>query len=319
MATSSKKEAAAAHLATDAKLAKAEKMAAASKKAAAAKKVAAAKKAIAERKAKKDAADNDIPSKITVTKETSNDNAISSDSSSSSESLEDDEGGKLEGEIGGIGDEASIEAPENVVRKNNKKSKDKTKVGKDKVRKQRKRKSTEDISTVETTKKSKADGSVVTERKVTTKVEESFIVRDKKRLDVYVRKVNNLDKQKVVGEDHYLKTINSLMNKYVAVSTELKLVKSTQVQSMLIDDRKVLHTEMLIFLGQVLAEYSLKFEIMFPTQSCVKSQKKAMKTAQIHEKTQFAQRIKTQFLKGKWSKEFVNEFQDPTNFKKLWW
>jgi hypothetical protein len=44
-----------------------------------------------------------------------------------------------------------------------------------------------------------------------------------------------------------------------------------------------------------------------------------MKTAQIHEKTQFAQRIKTEFLKGKWSKEFVNEFQDPTNFKKLWW
>ena len=51
----------------------------------------------------------------------------------------------------------------------------------------------------------------------------------------------------------------------------------------------------------------------------MKSQKKAMKTAQIHEKTQFAQRIKTEFLKGKWSKEFVKEFQDPTNFKKLWW
>jgi hypothetical protein len=42
---------------------------------------------------------------------------------------------------------------------------------------------------------------------------------------MYVRKVNNLDKQKMVGEDHYLKTINSLMNKYVAVSTELKHVK----------------------------------------------------------------------------------------------
>jgi hypothetical protein len=51
----------------------------------------------------------------------------------------------------------------------------------------------------------------------------------------------------------------------------------------------------------------------------VKSQKKAMKVAQINEKTQFAQRIKTEFLKGKWSKEFLVEFQDPTNFKKLWW
>jgi len=44
-----------------------------------------------------------------------------------------------------------------------------------------------------------------------------------------------------------------------------------------------------------------------------------MKAAQINEKTQFAQRIKIEFLKGKWSKEFVKEFQDPTNFKKLWW
>ena len=262
MATSSKKKAGAAYLATEAKLAKAEKMAAASKKTAAAKKVAAAKKAIAERKAKKDAAENGIPSKITLTKEISNDNATSSDSSSSSETLED---GEITGT--GIGDEASIETPENVVLKQNKKSRDKTKEGKDKVRKQSKRKSTEDISSVETKKKSKSDGSVVTERKVTTKVEESFIVRDKKRLDMYVRKVNNLDKQKMVGEDHYLKTINSLMNKYVAVSTELKHVKATQVQSMLIDDRKVLHTEMLVFLGQVLAKNSLKFEIMFPTQS----------------------------------------------------
>eukprot|EP00978_Attheya_sp_CCMP212_P006039 scaffold13574_cov44-Attheya_sp.AAC.5 len=244
MGTSSRKKAAAANLATDAKLAKAEKMVAASKKAAAAKKVAAAKKAIAERKAKKDAVNNElIPSNITVTKETSNDNASSSDSSSSSESLEDDERGKLEGEIRGKGDESSIETPDNVVRKKNKKStvgKDKTKEGKDKVPKKRKRKSTEDISTVETTKKSKTDVSVVTERKETTKVEESFIIRDKKRLDIYVCK-------------------------------------------------------------------------------CVKSQKKAMKTAQIHEKTQFAQRIKTEFLKGKWSKELVKEFQDPTNFKKLWW
>ena len=44
-----------------------------------------------------------------------------------------------------------------------------------------------------------------------------------------------------------------------------------------------------------------------------------MKVAQINEKTQFAQRIKTEFVKGKWSKEFLVEFQDPTNFKKLWW
>ena len=263
MATSAKKKAEAAHLATEAKMAKAEKRAAASKKTAATKKAAAAKKAIAERKAKKDAAENGIPSKITLTKEISNDNATSSDSSSSSETLED---GEITG-TGIAGDEASIETPENVVLKQNKKSRNKTKEGKDKVRKQSKRKSTEDISSVETKKKSKSDGSVVTERKVTTKVEESFIVRDKKRLDIYVRKVNNLDKQKMVGEDHYLKTINSLMNKYVAVSTELKHVKATQVQSMLIDDRKVLHTEMLVFLGQVLAKNSLKFEIMFPTQS----------------------------------------------------
>jgi hypothetical protein len=36
---------------------------------------------------------------------------------------------------------------------------------------------------------------------------------------------------------------------------------------MIIDDQKVLHTEMLIFLGQVLAKNSLEFEIMFPTHS----------------------------------------------------
>eukprot|EP00978_Attheya_sp_CCMP212_P014464 scaffold36894_cov64-Attheya_sp.AAC.1 len=91
-------------------------------------------------------------------------------------------------------------------------------------------------------------------------------------------------------EEHYLKTINTLMNKYVAVSKELKTFHSTREQNMINDDQK-----------------------------CVKSQKKAMTVAQINEKTQFAQRIKTEFLKGKWSKEFVKEFQDPTNFKKLWW
>jgi hypothetical protein len=96
-------------------------------------------------------------------------------------------------------------------------------------------------------------------------VEESFIIRDKKRLDIYVRKVNNLDDQKIVREEHYLKTTNSLINKYVAVLRDLKIINSTRVQNMIIDDQKVLHTEMLLFLGQVLAKNSLKFEIMFPT------------------------------------------------------
>ena len=51
----------------------------------------------------------------------------------------------------------------------------------------------------------------------------------------------------------------------------------------------------------------------------MKSQVRAMKTARVHDKTQFAQRIKTEFLKGGWSKEFIEKFKDDKNFKMLWW
>eukprot|EP00978_Attheya_sp_CCMP212_P013813 scaffold34856_cov59-Attheya_sp.AAC.1 len=159
---------------------------------------------------------------------------------------------------------SSIETPENIVEKEKTVKKKKTNEGKVK---KKKRKNTEEISTGDNTKKSKTEASVLIKRKVTTKVEESIVIRDKKRLDIYVRKLNNLHAEKIVMEEHYLKTINTLMNKYVAVSKESKTFHSTRDQNMINDDQKVLHSEMLLFLGQVLTKNSLKFEIMFPTYS----------------------------------------------------
>eukprot|EP00978_Attheya_sp_CCMP212_P001238 scaffold2583_cov35-Attheya_sp.AAC.1 len=53
---------------------------------------------------------------------------------------------------------------------------------------------------------------------------------------------------------------------------------------------------------------------MYPTASVA-----AMKQANITEKCHFSQRVKTEFLKGPWGKEFIKEFEDNKNFKKLWW
>eukprot|EP00978_Attheya_sp_CCMP212_P027117 scaffold90406_cov26-Attheya_sp.AAC.1 len=33
----------------------------------------------------------------------------------------------------------------------------------------------------------------------------------------------------------------------------------------------------------------------------------------------FAKRIKKEFLKGPWGEEFITNFEDPLNFKNLWW
>eukprot|EP00978_Attheya_sp_CCMP212_P010461 scaffold25358_cov31-Attheya_sp.AAC.1 len=44
-----------------------------------------------------------------------------------------------------------------------------------------------------------------------------------------------------------------------------------------------------------------------------------MKNAKITEKTPFAKRIKKEFLKGPWGEEFITKFEEPLNFKNLWW
>ena len=44
-----------------------------------------------------------------------------------------------------------------------------------------------------------------------------------------------------------------------------------------------------------------------------------MKRAKITDKTKFAQRIKEEFLKGPWDEDFITTYEEPANFKKLWW
>eukprot|EP00978_Attheya_sp_CCMP212_P022641 scaffold67832_cov49-Attheya_sp.AAC.1 len=41
--------------------------------------------------------------------------------------------------------------------------------------------------------------------------------------------------------------------------------------------------------------------------------------AKITDKTPFAKRIKKEFLKGPWGEEFITKYEDPLNFKNLWW
>ena len=262
MATSSRKKATAAKQSAEAKLAKAEKLATASKKAAAEKKLAATKKALAEKQSNKDALKNKhIPSSVMVNKDKEGKDRFS-DSSSSSDNEEEEDSIELRADPKVVEDSLSIETPENVVVNEKKIKKKKSNEGKEK---KKKRKNKEEGSTGDNPKKSKTEASVLSERKVTTKVEESIVIRDKTRLDIYVRKLNNLHDEKIVMEEHYLKTINSLMNKYVAATKELKKFRLNQDQTTINDDQKVLHSEMLLFLGQVLARNSLKFEIMFPT------------------------------------------------------
>jgi hypothetical protein len=71
------------------------------------------------------------------------------------------------------------------------------------------------------------------------KVEESFVVRDNKGIDKYVKKNNKLNEDEIMERDHYRKTINYLLNK--KVTAEKELIKLTTVHSVDINAKAMKH------------------------------------------------------------------------------
>ena len=106
------------------------------------------------------------------------------------------------------------------------------------------------------------------------KVEESFVVRDNKGIDMYVKKNNKLNEDDMIEKKHYQKTINYLLNK--KSTAEKELIKLTTIHSVDIKAKAVKHLneKMVEYVNQVLAINSLRYEIMYPTatvnmQSCL--------------------------------------------------
>eukprot|EP00978_Attheya_sp_CCMP212_P004847 scaffold10661_cov50-Attheya_sp.AAC.1 len=127
---------------------------------------------------------------------------------------------------------------------------------------------------------------------IKVRVEESIVVRDKKGIDKYVKRNNKLDDITIIHEDHYRKTINYLLNKKTTVEKELSKTRENQTVDMKDKELKILNVKMHAW---------------------------AMKNAKITEKTSVAKRIKKEFLKGPWGEEFITKFEEPLNFKNLWW
>jgi hypothetical protein len=133
--------------------------------------------------------------------------------------------------------------------------------------KTKKRKHTRNVDTPSPTMPLKKRRMVMNSDNEDTKVrvEESIVVRDKKGIDKYVKRNNKLDDSMILGEEHYRKTINFLLNKKTVAEKELSKLKIEQTGDMKAKELKELNVNMHAYVSRILARNSLKFEIMYPT------------------------------------------------------
>ena len=103
------------------------------------------------------------------------------------------------------------------------------------------------------------------DRKLTLKVEESVVKGDKVSIDILVRKMNKMENGTKVEEEDYHTTIQALMNKYTAAKRELKGVSQDINEKKKVDLITKQHCDMTTYLGTVVAQNSMKYEIMYPT------------------------------------------------------